>query len=375
MDKKRDDPCKDMGSVMNGSKTVQNSVFAAILILLLVIVCRLFAPFFTVLLWSTLFYILLSPLHQRVIKKIKTAGIKGMILKNLWAGIFSLGTVILILLPLFFVAAQFFRQITELIRLARDTFNHNPEVVGDMLEKISGFIRDITSDQLIISADEIQRRIVSYLSSSLQNLIQMSSSIARNVGSFLFGLVLMIFSLFFFYMDGSYLSRLVLHAVPIRKEYITALVGKFKDITRNLFLGYIMVALVQAVMAYIVFLIFRVKGGLVFAGLTLICAFIPMFGAGLVWLPIGVVRILNGEFLMGILFLIVSGFFISTLDNFLRPIFLQNRIQLHPLIIFFAILGGVRVFGFNGIIVGPMVVIFFLTVLDLFLTEHMIKPE
>ncbi|MDR2363763.1 MAG: AI-2E family transporter [Spirochaetaceae bacterium] len=360
---------------MNGSKTVQNSVFAAILILLLVIVCRLFAPFFTVLLWSTLFYILLSPLHQRVIKKIKTAGIKGMILKNLWAGIFSLGTVILILLPLFFVAAQFFRQITELIRLARDTFNHNPEVVGDMLEKISGFIRDITSDQLIISADEIQRRIVSYLSSSLQNLIQMSSSIARNVGSFLFGLVLMIFSLFFFYMDGSYLSRLVLHAVPIRKEYITALVGKFKDITRNLFLGYIMVALVQAVMAYIVFLIFRVKGGLVFAGLTLICAFIPMFGAGLVWLPIGVVRILNGEFLMGILFLIVSGFFISTLDNFLRPIFLQNRIQLHPLIIFFAILGGVRVFGFNGIIVGPMVVIFFLTVLDLFLTEHMIKPE
>jgi predicted PurR-regulated permease PerM len=283
--------------------------------------------------------------------------------------------VILILIPLFFVVAQFFRQITELIRLARDTFNHNPEVIRDLLEKISDLIRDITADQVVISADTIQRRIVSYLSASLQNLIQMSSGIARDVGSFLFGLVLMIFSLFFFYMDGSYLSRLVLHAIPIRKEYITALVGKFKDITRNLFLGYIMVALVQAVMAYIVFMIFRVKGALVFAGLTWICAFIPMFGAGLVWLPLGVIRILNGEFFMGILFLIVSGFFVSTLDNFLRPIFLQNRIQLHPLIIFFAILGGVRVFGFNGIIVGPMVVILFLTVLDLFLTEHMIKPE
>ncbi|MDR2068820.1 MAG: AI-2E family transporter [Spirochaetaceae bacterium] len=360
---------------MNWSRAVQNSVFIAILIILLVIVFRLFAPFFTVLLWSTLLYILLSPLHQRVIKRIKTSSMKGMILKNIWAGIFSLGTVILILIPLFFVAAQFFRQITELIRLARDTFNHNPEIIRDMLEKISEFIRDITSDQLIISADEIQRRIVAYLSSSLQNLIQMSSSIARDVGSFLFGLILMIFSLFFFYMDGAYLSRLVLHAIPIRKEYITALVGKFKDITRNLFFGYIMVALIQAVMAYIVFIIFRVKGALVFAGLTFICAFIPMFGAGLVWLPIGVIRILNGEIFKGIVFLIISGFFISTLDNFLRPIFLQNRIQLHPLIIFFAILGGVTVFGFNGIIVGPMVVIFFLTVLDLFLTEHMIKPD
>ncbi|MDR2760180.1 MAG: AI-2E family transporter [Spirochaetaceae bacterium] len=360
---------------MNWSKAVQNSVFIAILIILLVIVGRLFAPFFTVLLWSTLLYILLSPLHQRVIKRIKTSGIKGMILKNIWAGVFSLGTVILILIPLFFVAAQFFRQITELIRLARDTFNHNPEIIRDILEKISEFIRDVTSDQLIISADEIQRRIVAYLSSSLQNLIQMSSSIARNVGSFLLGLILMIFSLFFFYMDGAYLSRLVLHAVPIRQEHITALVGKFKDITRNLFFGYIMVALVQAIMAYIVFIIFRVKGALVFAGLTLICAFIPMFGAGLVWLPIGVIRILNGEIFKGIVFLIISGFFISTLDNFLRPMFLQDRIQLHPLIIFFAIMGGVIVFGFNGIIVGPMVVIFFLTVLDLFLTEHMIKPD
>jgi predicted PurR-regulated permease PerM len=360
---------------MSGVKLVQNSVFAAILVLLLILVCRLFAPFFTVLLWSTLLYILLSPLHQRVIKRIKFSGVKALIVKNIWAGIFSLGTVIIILIPVSFMASQFFRQITELIRLARDTFSHNPGIIRDVLEKISELIRDITSDQIIISADEILRRIVAYLSSSLQTLIQMSSGLARNVGSFLLGLALMVFSLFFFYTDGSYLSRLVLHAIPIRKEYITALVGKFKDITKNLFLGYIMVALVQAIMAYIVFLIFRVKGALVFAGLTFICAFIPMFGAGLVWMPIGIVRILSGEILTGILFLIISGFFISTLDNFLRPIFLQNRIQLHPLIIFFAIMGGVRVFGFNGIIVGPMVVILFLTVLDLFLTEHRMEPD
>ncbi|MDR0655677.1 MAG: hypothetical protein LBG22_05120, partial [Treponema sp.] len=50
-------------------------------------------------------------------------------------------------------------------------------------------------------------------------------------------------------------------------------------------------------------------------------------------------------------------------------------IQLHPLIIFFAIFGGIRVFGFNGLILGPMVVILFLTVLDLFLTEHSMSHE
>jgi predicted PurR-regulated permease PerM len=136
-----------------------------------------------------------------------------------------------------------------------------------------------------------------------------------------------------------------------------------------------MVALIQATMAYIIFSIFQVKGALVLAALTFICVFIPMIGGGLVWLPLGIVKILSGNVIGGIAFLLVSGIFISLLDNFIRPMFLKDRIQLHPLIIFFAIMGGVSAFGFNGLILGPMVVILFLTVLDLFLTEHEISGE
>ena len=55
----------------------------------------------------------------------------------------------------------------------------------------------------------------------------------------------------------------------------------------------------------------------------------------------------------------------SFLDNFLRPLFLRDRINVHPLVIFFAILGGLQVFGMNGLILGPLVVILFFTVLDL----------
>jgi predicted PurR-regulated permease PerM len=128
-------------------------------------------------------------------------------------------------------------------------------------------------------------------------------------------------------------------------------------------------------MAYIIFSLFQVRGALVFAAFTFICVFIPMIGGGLVWLPLGMARILSGNIGGGLLFLIIAGLFISTLDNILRPMFLKDRIQLHPLIIFFAILGGVSAFGFNGLILGPMVVILFLTVLDLFLTEHKIKDE
>ncbi|MDR2095465.1 MAG: AI-2E family transporter [Treponema sp.] len=356
-------------------KTIQNIVFGALLIILFILVCRLFAPFFTVLLWSILLYVLAAPFYQRITKKMNFSTHRGKILQNILAASFSMGTIVIILIPLSFVVFQFFRQIMELIHLAQDFFIAKPGAVDDALEYISDLILDLSSGMIVIRPDEIQRRIVQLLGVSLQNILQISSTVARDVGSFLLGLVFMIFCLFFFYLDGAYLSRIVLHVIPIRKEYITALVGKFKEITRNLFLGYIIVGIVQAVMAYVVFTIFHVRGTLVFAILVLICSFIPMFGAGLIWFPLGMLRILGGDAVGGIVFLLVSGFFISTLDNFLRPLFLQHRIQLHPLFIFVSILGGVAVFGFNGLVLGPILVILFLTVLDLFLTEHNINLD
>ncbi|MDR2159994.1 MAG: AI-2E family transporter [Treponema sp.] len=357
------------------SKAVQNLVFAAILIILFFMVCRLFAPFFTVLLWSILFYVLLSPLHHRVIRDLDFTKRKGIILKNAWAAVFALSTMVIILIPLFFVGSVFLRQILELAGYGRDLLNERPRLLDELLERFAEFLGDISAEQISISADEIRRQIVGFLSSGLQNVVGISRTIARNVWNFGLGLILMLFCLFFFYADGPYLFRLFSHTILIRKEYVSALTKKFMEITRNLFFGYIMVALVQAVMAYIIFSIFQVRGALVFAVLTFICVFIPMIGGGLVWLPLGIARLLGGNVSGGILFLVVSGLFISTLDNILRPMFLKDRIQLHPLIIFFAILGGVYTFGFNGLVLGPMAVILFLTVLDIFLIEHKIRDE
>jgi predicted PurR-regulated permease PerM len=354
---------------------IQNIVFGAILISLFVIVCRFFAPFFTVLLWSILLYVLLSPLHRRLMRRVDQTKRGGIVIKNILAAVFALGTIIVILIPLSFVTFQFLKQIIDLTHVVRQTFSTDPGILEHLFTYVSDFIRDITAGQIYISADDIQHRILIFLSSGTRSLIQFSSSVAMNIGNFLLSMALMVFCLFFFYVDGPYLSRLLLHLIPIRKSYLSNLVGKFMDITRNLFLGYIMVAFFQAILAFIVFSIFQVKGALVFAVLTFICVFIPMIGGSLVWLPLGIVRILSGNLAGGIVFLLVSALCISSLDNFLRPMFLQNRIQLHPLIIFFSILGGLSTLGFNGLILGPMIVIFFLTVLDLFLTEHKMNSK
>jgi predicted PurR-regulated permease PerM len=351
-------------------KTIQNIVFGVILIALFLLVCKLFSPFFTILLWSIFLFVIINPLHKHLTRNINFSKPKGKFLRNFYAGIFSLGTAILVLIPIIFVMSQITHQVMELVNIARKTFHENPTILREVLDKFSIFISELSANQVNITADEIQNRLLLLVNNGVDNILNFSKSIALDISNFILSFIFIVFCLFFFYLDGAYLSGLVLNNFPIKEEYLTKLVKKFKDIIKNLFLGYIMVAIFQAVIAYIIFAIFRVHGAMVFACITFICVFIPMFGGAIVWLPIGISIILSGELLRGVVFLIISGIFISLLDNIVRPLFLQDRIQLHPLIIFFAIMGGINNYGFNGIILGPMAVILFLTVLDMFLTEH-----
>ncbi|WP_255945199.1 AI-2E family transporter [Brucepastera parasyntrophica] len=72
----------------------------------------------------------------------------------------------------------------------------------------------------------------------------------------------------------------------------------------------------------------------------------------------------------GIAFLLTSALFISFFDNFLRPFFLKEQIRVHPLLIFFSILGGIKAFGFNGILLGPIIIILFFTIVDIALEQE-----
>ena len=354
---------------------VQNYVLGAILVVLFILACRLIAPFFTMLLWSVLLYIIFTPLHQRMIRAIKVPSPFKRILERLMAGAFSLLTVILFIIPLGFLASQFIRQILELTRVTRDYLIHHPDFFSRSFNYAADLIRDLSGGSLIINPNDIQRRVVLFLSSGLQNLLHYSSIIAKNISSFLLHVFFMTFTLYFLYLDGAYLSQLALRVIPIRKEYLATLVGKFKDITRSLFFGYFVISFFQSVVAYIIFALFHIRGAMVFAALVFVVSFIPMIGVSLIWFPLGLWLMANASIWEGVLFWAVSWFLISALDMFLRPQFLKDRLKCHPLVIFLSLLGGIAVLGFNGLILGPIVVILFLTVLDMFLSEHRLDED
>ena len=346
---------------------LQNIFLLGIFALLLVAVIAIFKPFFTVILWSSLLYILISPFYRKIINKMNPSkkGYKTKI--HILSGAFAVGTILIITGLLFLLGSQLISQLISFLEDAEKFIKDNPTFLTDsaLVIKIKDFLETNNISLSIFENFDLRTQIISLIQNYSSKLFTFSKSFIGGTGNFLLSLAFSIFILYFFYLDGKYLASLLSKAIPIKPKHIKRLMNKIIDVIRGLFSGYILVALYQGFVAFILMTIFGVEGSFLFSVLLMFASFIPLLGAAIIWAPIGIIMCFTGPIWKGILFLILSAITISFLDNFLRPFFLKERIKVHPLIIFFAILGGIKLFGLNGLLLGPLVIILFFTILDI----------
>ena len=360
---------------MNKKNTLQTVFIFSLFALLFVLVAAMLYPFYTVILWAIFLYIILFPLYKRIMdrmnpeKKFYSAKLK------LLSGVFAIGTLILIITPIIFLSIMLIQQLGTFLKRAEQFIVQNPDFLENT--KLVAFINEISEKLEITIIDfdfaSLKTNLIGLLRNYSSKAVSIGTTVLSGTGSFVVSLCFVVFSLYFFFQDGHYLGGLIGKAIPIEPLYMSTLKDKFIDITHKLFSGYIMVALYEGIASFILMSIFQVEGSLLFSVLLMIASFIPIVGATVVWIPVGLILCLTVSTVKGVLFLIIAGAIITVLDNFLRPMYLQDRINVHPLIIFFSILGGIKLFGINGLLLGPMVIILFFTVLDM-LTEEQ-RPE
>ena len=107
----------------------------------------------------------------------------------------------------------------------------------------------------------------------------------------------------------------------------------------------------------------------IWAVITALVSLIPMLGAALVWLPTGIITLFLGNIWQGLLIIIFGALVVSTIDNFLRPKLVGDETSLHPILVFLSTLGGIALFGLAGILLGPIIVVFFVSLLDIYQIE------
>lgn len=352
---------------MDNKKTLQTIFIFALFALMFALIISMLFPFFTVILWTMLLYVLFNPLHKKLLNKLDKNRRLYEAKRHGLAGVFAVGILIVIIGPIAGLISMLIQQLMSFLGSIENFIQANPDffTTSEVWNGIANFVEGLGFSFTDLSRVDLWSEVLGFVQKHSSNLLSMGTSIISGTGEFVVSILFVIFALYFCFLDGKYLASLVGKAIPIDPQYMATLMNKFVEITRHLFSGYILVALYQGLAAFVIMLIFGVEGALLFSVVLMFASFIPLFGTAIVWVPIGIVIFITDSAIKGVLFLIICGVCVSFLDNFLRPMFLKDRIHVHPLVIFFAILGGLQVFGLNGLLLGPMIVILFFTVLDM----------
>lgn len=211
--------------------------------------------------------------------------------------------------------------------------------------------------------------IITSLKGFSDTIISFVQVLYQGVIHFVFWLFVMFFSLFYFFIDGKRMVRYAMSVMPLRDEHEKLLIDKFVSMSRATLRGTLIVAIVQGFLGGIVFAVAGVPSPVILGLIMAVMSIIPLVGVGAVWLPVGLVLLFMGQVWQGVFVLMLGASVISTVDNLLQPKLIGHDTQMHPLLIFFATLGGLAFFGVPGFVLGPIIASLALALLDIYTLE------
>jgi predicted PurR-regulated permease PerM len=207
------------------------------------------------------------------------------------------------------------------------------------------------------------------LSAGLARASQFLATQALNIGQATFDLVVrmfvMLYLLFFLLRDGDELFRIIKEAVPLRAEQQRAIFSKFATVIRATVKGTIVVAILQGALGGLMFWFLGIRAALLWAALMALLSLLPAVGAALVWFPVALYLLATGAVWQGLVLIAYGVLVIGLVDNLLRPVLVGTDIKLPDYVVLISTLGGIEIFGMNGIVLGPLIAAMFVVVWDI----------
>ncbi|MBK1645712.1 AI-2E family transporter [Thiocapsa imhoffii] len=196
----------------------------------------------------------------------------------------------------------------------------------------------------------------------------LSSLTIGTLNFFLMSFVIL-YSMYFLQMDGDRVVERILYYLPLKAADERIMLQKFTSVTRATIKGTLVIGLLQGGLAGIAFAVAGIDNWVFWGTLMVVLSIIPAVGAALVWIPACIVLAFQGQVMTALLLGLFCALVVGSLDNILRPILVGRDTQMHELMIFLSTLGGLVMFGFTGIFIGPLIASFFISIWEMYGVE------
>ncbi|MDP2168248.1 MAG: AI-2E family transporter [Thermodesulfovibrionales bacterium] len=333
-------------------------MFSLIILVLLMgfLSFQVMRPFLQPIAWAVVLSIIFYPLYAALRKSVRFKSV---------ASIITLGIILIIILGPFSYLS--FLLVSELRAVAGYIESGEIESLKDVLEypKVA-WLAEWMGSVLNITHENMQELLVQNLSKVGTQLIGKVTTGVGNVLSALLNFILMSLSLFFLLRDGPDFIKRLRNYMPFSEEQKSRLENQVKDMVVSTIFGGVVVAVVQGLIGGTAFYFLGIKSPVIWGIAIAIMSFVPIMGTFSIWGPAVVYLFIEGFTGKGLILLLIGTFGISLVDNILKPIIIGGRTKMPTLLIFFSVLGGMKLFGLIGLIMGPLVLALFISFLEIF---------
>lgn len=295
-------------------------------------------PFLKTIVLSMVFAVLFFPLHKRILRLCKGK-------KALSAFLSIVLVFFLLIIPVLLLVMLVTVQVQKLLTQAPS------DIISGLFVSVQIWVTKL-EDMM-----NVQFHFLDFVKESLQTvgnyLAQYSPNMVMETANFFFHFFIMMMILFYFFMDGERFLEIIIRLTPVKDKYERHLATEMKTTIYGVFYSSFFSALLQAVAASLGYYIAGIEAYLVWGCVTFFVAFIPVVGTALVLAPLIISLFLQGNTGHAIFLSLYSILIIGSIDNIIKPLLIKG--DMHPLVLFLSVFGGMTMFGPIGLLLGPII--------------------
>lgn len=326
----------------------------------------LIIPFFAPICWAAVFVIIFFPLYEKLLGKLRSKGLTSLIMCIIII-ILIIGPVAYLFGSLVGEATTAVTKVNEMIKTGEiDKYlTFNLPWLDSIKEKLKDYY-----DFSEMKTEQIIKNAIENVSTAILNQTRWLIS---NITRMVFYFALMVFTMYYFFKDGEVIVHKIRRLMPLTPNQVSVTFHKLREVIQATMYGGVVVALIQGLIGGILFAVVGIPSAVFWGAIMAFLSIIPFIGAFVIYIPAGLILIIGGSYFKGIFVIAVGTVVISQIDNVIRPFLISGKTQMHPLLLFFAILGGIYLFGLLGIVLGPLIAAVFITLITIF--EFKLHPE
>ena len=331
------------------TKVIERYFFFGLLLITFLFTFLIFQPFWIVLVLGISFSIVLYPVYEWLRKGKISAWLSSFLTVILFT--------IILCGPLLGIGVLVFKQSEDVYHSVIDGGSQGP-----FMESIEETVNKILPSGISLNLQQKAKDFVSYVSENI-------AKIASVTLSAFFSFLLMLLIMFYFLKDGLKWRRVLIVLSPLSDRNDEKIISRLTLAVDAVIKGYLMIAFAQGILMGLGLFIFHVPNPALWGLVAAVASLLPTIGTALVSVPAIIYLFVTGSTGLGIGLIIWATLIVGMIDNFLSPLVIGGKINIPPILILFAVLGGISLLGPVGVLVGPLAVSLLYTLISIYRNE------